>query len=79
MTLTFVKLTIYMLCMDACLIISVISLIIYLGINASKDSSKFLILFTLFRTEEFGVVFATLLFLNRKKPKTPENTPTNVP
>ena len=61
--------------MDACLFASVISLIIYLSINASKDAGNFLIFFTLFRTEEFGVVFATLLFLNRKKPKTPEEKP----
>jgi hypothetical protein len=54
--------------MDGFLVASVISLVASTALQATSDPQKSIIFFTLYRTEEFGIVFSTLLFLGRKKP-----------
>ena len=68
------KLTKYMFIMDACLIFSVIGLILFTLINASQIPAAWLALQTLFRTAELGIISQTIVFLSRKKPISEKST-----
>jgi hypothetical protein len=54
--------------MNGFLLASVICIIVATIIDATSDPQSSIIFLTLYRTEEFGAVFNTLLFLGKKKP-----------
>eukprot|EP00027_Filamoeba_sp_ATCC50430_P014550 CAMPEP_0168575090 /NCGR_PEP_ID=MMETSP0413-20121227/19460_1 /TAXON_ID=136452 /ORGANISM="Filamoeba nolandi, Strain NC-AS-23-1" /LENGTH=130 /DNA_ID=CAMNT_0008608539 /DNA_START=625 /DNA_END=1014 /DNA_ORIENTATION=+ len=60
------KLTWYILAMDFVLVLTIISLIIYVIIDAATNRWKYLIIHTLFRIEEVVLVLFTLLFVRRR-------------
>jgi hypothetical protein len=57
--------------MDGCLVASVVCVVLFSIIGAGSKPGAYIILHTMYRTEEFGIVFSTLIFLSRKRPPKP--------
>ena len=57
---------------DILLVVTIITLALYEGLNGYQKPQAFIIVFTFFRTEEFALMFCTLLFLSQRQSKESE-------
>jgi hypothetical protein len=60
-----------MLILDACLVITMLGLIIYSLVDAGSVPAAYIALQSLFRVTEFIMILFTIRFVSRKKPSTP--------